>query len=71
MTRDLFNVQFRRVGGLRFLKLGRLTVSWSVSREYRPLKGTAARDAHDLIAASIRQSGDRSQPMTRGGLVVR
>jgi hypothetical protein len=34
---DCFNISFRRVGGLRFLKLGRLTVSWSVSRAYRPL----------------------------------
>jgi hypothetical protein len=29
-------VAFRRVGGLRFVKLHRLTVSWSVSRSFRP-----------------------------------
>lgn len=34
----MFNVSFRRVGGLRFLKVGRLTVSWSVARAYRPVK---------------------------------
>jgi hypothetical protein len=37
-----FNCDYRRVGGLRFLKLGRLTVSWSVSRVYRPI-GSRAR----------------------------
>jgi hypothetical protein len=30
-------VSTRRVGGLRFVKVARLTVSWSVSRAYRPL----------------------------------
>ena len=33
----MLNLSYRRVGGLRFLKLGRLTVSWCVSREYRSL----------------------------------
>ena len=33
------DVSTRRVGGLRFVKIGRLTVSWCVSREYRPLNG--------------------------------
>jgi hypothetical protein len=33
----LFNISWRRVGGLRFLKIGRLTFMLSVSREYRPL----------------------------------
>ena len=41
MTRALrragFNVSTRKVGGLRFVKIGRLTVSWSVSRAYKPL----------------------------------
>lgn len=32
-------VSFRRVGGIRFLKIGRLTVSWSISRApaFRPI----------------------------------
>jgi hypothetical protein len=30
------NIGTRRVGGLRFIKVGRLTVSYSVSRSYRP-----------------------------------
>ncbi len=33
----LFNISTRRVGGLRFLKIGRLTFCFSISREYRPL----------------------------------
>ena len=32
-------VSYRKVGGIRFLKLGRLTLSMSVSREYRPIGG--------------------------------
>ena len=31
------NVSTRKVGGLRFIKVGRRTVSFSVSRRYRPL----------------------------------
>jgi hypothetical protein len=31
------NASTRRVGGLRFVKLGRLCVSWSVTREYRSM----------------------------------
>lgn len=32
------NVSTRRIGGLRFIKLGRITISLSVSRkDYRPL----------------------------------
>jgi len=31
------NISTRRVGGLRFVKFGRFTISFSMSREYRPL----------------------------------
>jgi len=33
----VFNFSTRKVGGLRFVKLGRLTFSFCVSRSYRPL----------------------------------
>ena len=33
----LFNIDYRRVGAIRFLKLGRVTVSWSVSRRFSPI----------------------------------
>ena len=33
----MFNVSYRKVGGISFLKLGRMTISWSVSKAYRPL----------------------------------
>lgn len=32
-----FNISARRVGGIRFLKVGRLTFAFSVSRAYRPI----------------------------------
>jgi hypothetical protein len=31
------NVSYRKVGGLRFLRIGRLTVSWCVSKAYKPI----------------------------------
>lgn len=40
--RSMFNCDYRRVGGLRFLKVGRLTVSWSVSAVYRPIGARVA-----------------------------
>ena len=36
-----FNVATRRVGGLRFIKLGRITLMFCVSREFRPFAETA------------------------------
>jgi hypothetical protein len=31
------NISTRRVGGLRFIKIGRFTLMFCASREYRPL----------------------------------
>jgi hypothetical protein len=36
---NLFNISYRKVGGLRFLKLGRLCFSFCVTAEYKALKG--------------------------------
>lgn len=35
--RNALNVSTRKVGGIRFLKIGRLTLSFSVSRSYRAI----------------------------------
>jgi len=35
----IFNFSTRRVGGLRFIKIGRLTLSYSLAKAYKPLKG--------------------------------
>jgi hypothetical protein len=37
---NIFNIQYRRVGGIRFVKIGRLFFSFGVSRQYRPLNTT-------------------------------
>ena len=37
----LFNVSSRKFGSVRFVKIGRLTISWCVGREYRPFKSEA------------------------------
>jgi hypothetical protein len=51
-----FNVEARKVGGMTFLKLGRLTISFSVSPEYRPLGSNAAAKAARKEAAKARLS---------------
>ena len=33
----IFYISTRRVGGIRFLKIGRFTFSFCVARSYRPL----------------------------------
>jgi hypothetical protein len=33
----MFNLSYRRVGGLLFVKLGRLTFSFCIANQYRPL----------------------------------
>jgi hypothetical protein len=38
-----FNISYRKVGGLRFVKIGRLTFMWCVSRAYRPLSPAGSR----------------------------
>lgn len=35
----MFNLSTRRVGGIRFLRIGRITITLCVSRGYRPIKG--------------------------------
>lgn len=42
MFNSIFNIAMRRVGGLTFIKFGRLTISFSVSREYKPFKDSVA-----------------------------
>ena len=39
----MFNVSTRKVGGIRFLKIGRLTFAFCVSRAYRPMKDVTPR----------------------------
>ena len=33
----MFNFSTRRIGGIRFIKLGRLCFSFCLTREYKPL----------------------------------
>jgi hypothetical protein len=33
----IFNWSYRKVGVLRFLRIGRLTLSWSIAHAYRPI----------------------------------
>ena len=38
----MLNVSYRKVGGLHFLKLGRLTFMFCLSKQYRPLPSSPA-----------------------------
>jgi hypothetical protein len=35
----MFNISYRKVGGLHFLKVGRFGISFYISNEFRPVKG--------------------------------
>jgi hypothetical protein len=37
----MFNISYRKVGGLSFIKIGRLSLSFSVAPEYRPIGSSA------------------------------
>ena len=36
-ARSVINADSRRVGGIYFVKIGRLTIALSLSRQYRPI----------------------------------
>lgn len=40
LAEPFFNVSFRTVGGVRFLKVGRFFFAFGLSSSYRPIKGT-------------------------------
>ena len=35
---SIFNISTKKVGSIRFLKLGRITISWCVSSQFKPFK---------------------------------
>ena len=39
LAEPFFNVSFRTVGGIRFLKVGRFFFTFGLSSSYRPIKG--------------------------------
>jgi hypothetical protein len=39
LDRKVWRVSTRKVGGIRFVKVGRLTMSFCVSKEYKAIKG--------------------------------
>ena len=36
----MFNFSTRKVGGIRFIRLGRFTITLCMSKAYKPIKGT-------------------------------
>jgi hypothetical protein len=49
----IFNVSYRKVGGLRFLKIGRLTLTWSIAERYRPFKARNVVEAYDNLCLAV------------------
>ncbi len=52
----MFNFSTRRVGGIRFVKLGRFCFSFCLTRTFVPLKGTLA---PELAMARIERAVNR------------
>jgi hypothetical protein len=50
---SILNLSARKVGGLTFIKLGRLTLSFSVSRRFKPLKGAKAQPSPSRLASRL------------------
>lgn len=50
----MFNVSTRKVGGIRFLKIGRLTFAFCISRTYRPMKDVTPRKPVHLQVKGVR-----------------
>ena len=44
--KTIFNFSFKKVGGLRFIKIGRLTLSYSIAKSYRPIGVKANATGH-------------------------
>jgi hypothetical protein len=61
--RSIFNISYRKIGGLRFLKIGRLTLSWSLAQAYRPFKARNVNEAYDNLCWAVDEVKqlDRSQ----------
>lgn len=43
----MFNVSYKKVGGLHFIKLGRITLMWCVTKEARAPKHVVPGFEHD------------------------
>lgn len=52
----MLNISFKSHGALRFLKVGRLTLSWSISREYRPFKHWSADYIDQLCLSAVERA---------------
>jgi hypothetical protein len=44
----MLNIAYRRVGAIRFVKLGRLTLSFCVSREFKPFAAPKTKRARKV-----------------------
>jgi hypothetical protein len=52
----ILNISYRKVGGLRFLKIGRLTLSWALAERYRPFKARNVNEAYDNLCFYIEET---------------
>lgn len=52
----MFNISYRKVGGLTFVKLGRLTFSFSVAPAYRDFNSTERSPKRRITNKQINQA---------------
>lgn len=61
------NVSYRKVGGLHFVKFGRINFSWSVSKAYKP---TVAQERAAALALLNRIQAENAAYMERNGAAI-
>jgi len=63
----MLNISTRKVGGLRFIKIGRLCISFCVTREYRPMR-PLDRLRNGCLAQPLTYDAKRRRYLTVGDL---
>jgi lipid-binding SYLF domain-containing protein len=62
----MINLSIKRVGGLTFVKVGRLTLSFSVAQAYQPIGANAETKAAKAQARKARQAARRHYAWLQG-----
>ena len=62
----MFNFDFLQVGGMRFVRIGRLTISFSVSAAYQPFGANAAQRLAERQARAARTQRKVAKAFARG-----
>jgi hypothetical protein len=64
-TPQMLNIATRKVGGIRFVKLGRLTFSFCISREFKPFAEARPAKRARVVAYQWRETQALADMRTR------